>query len=76
MNENKPPFQRVEHSSALSAKILKMTPRSHTQNITEHSIPGNLIFHPSQTQGSPSLMKLYSEICQTENKTGLQVPLR
>lgn len=43
-----------------------MTLKRHTQNITEHIVLANLIFHPSQTQGSPSLMKLHSETHQID----------
>lgn len=62
MNENKPPFQRVVHSSVLSAKTLKLddTKESHPEHYRTHS---SKEFYLSSITNR-RLMKLYSEIHQ------------
>lgn len=59
MNENKPPFQHVVHSSVLSAKTLKLndTKESHPEHYRTHSFKEFYLLSITNR----CLMKLYSE---------------
>ena len=68
MNENKPPFQRVVHSSVLSAKTLKLddTEESHPKHYRTHSSREFNLSSITNTRQSKFNEAIYSEIHQIE----------
>lgn len=48
--------------------------QSHTQNITEHTVPGNLTFHPLNTRHSKFNEAVLRSTSNGENEAGLQMP--
>lgn len=78
MNENKPPFQHVVHSSVLSAKTLKWddTKESHPEHYRTHSSREFNLSSTTNTRQSKFNEAIFRDTSNQENKTGLQIPLR